>query len=325
MINDIQVSCPSIFNVIFADDDSALVEDISLEGVIDKANQALSNLVDWYSSNKLAIHPSKSKAMLFHNSNRRNNNNLINVQDDIIASNSYFPLFINLNNDGECNVTKISYVKMVPNSEEQSIKILGFLLDDKLNLKSHIDLIHSKVSRALYSLKQMKHILDGKHLKLLFSAYIKSHIDYADIFYCLCTKKTLNPLELLYKKAIRIISGVSYRDHTNPLFIQHKILPIKENSELNILKIMYRCDHNDIPNCIKDTWRRNRDISGRDGRNANKFHQEVINAKYLENSPYFYFPKLFNDLPDTIKTAVSEKEFTKKVKAFLFNRLREQI
>ena len=43
-------------------------------------------------------------------------------------------------------------------------------------------------------------------------------------------KKTLYPLELLYKKAIRIVRGVNYRDHTMPLFIKHKILPIKENS-----------------------------------------------------------------------------------------------
>ena len=32
------------------------------------------------------------------------------------------------------------------------------------------------------------------------------------------------------KKAIRIVRGVNYRDHTIPLFIKHKILPIKENS-----------------------------------------------------------------------------------------------
>ena len=186
-------------------------------------------------------------------------------------------------------------------------------------------MVHAKVSRALYSLKQMKNLLDGLHLKLLFSAYIKSHIDYADIFYGLCNKKTLYPLELLYKKAIRIVAGANYRHHTKPLFIKHKILPIKENSELNILKIMYRCERGNIPNCIKDIWRRNRDVSGREGRNADRFYQEVINVKYLETCPYFYFPKLFNELPDHIKMAVSEKEFTREVKSLLFERLNEVI
>ena len=298
MVNDIHFSCPELCNIIFADDDSTLVEDISLEGVIEKANLGLSKLVDWYSSNKLAIHPGKSKCMLFHNSNRRNlssnnnNNDQIDIQNDLVANNTYLPIFINLNNVGETNITKISLVKMVPNSEEQTIKVLGFLLDNKLNLKAHIDFVHSKVSRALYSLKQMKNLLDSKHLKLLFFAYVKSHIDYADIFYSLCNKKTLYPLEILYKKAIRIVSGVNYRDQTLPLFIKHKILPIRENSELNILKLMFRCDCGDLPNCIKDFWRRNREVSGREGRYADRFYQENINAKYLEKCPYFYFPRL---------------------------------
>ena len=117
----------------------------------------------------------------------------------------------------------------------------------------------------------MKHILDGLHLKLLFCAYVKSHVDYADVFYCLCNKTTLLPLELIYKKAIRILSGSGPFDHTKPLFIQNNILPIRENQDLNILKTMFRCDKRKLPNCLIDFWRRNVDVSGREGRNSNKF------------------------------------------------------
>ena len=332
MINDIHFSCPELFSIIFADDDTSLVEDVSLESVIEKANLGLSKLVDWYSCNSFAIHPSKSKCMLFHNSNRRKptvneniNDPLIVVREGTVSNTPYLPIFINLNNEGEFNITKISLVRAVPNNDEDSIKVLGFLLDDKLNLKPHIDYIYSKISRSLYSLKQMRNILDCRHLKLLFCAYVKSHVDYADIFYCLATKKTLYPLEIIYKKAIRIVSGANYRDHTKPLFVANKILPINKNSELNILKIMFRCDRDDIPNCIKDNWRRNRDVSGREGRNADHFYQETINVKYLENSPLFYFPKLYNDLPNEIKLVASEKEFIKEVKHLLFERLEGDI
>ena len=117
------------------------------------------------------------------------------------------------------------------------------------------------------------------------------------------------------------MSGANFRDHTKPLFIQNKILPIKENSEFNILKIMFRCDQGDLPNCIKDIWRKNRDVSGRDGRNADKYFQETINIKYLETSPYFYYPKLYNELPDEFKLLNTEKEFSKKLKIYLFEKL----
>ena len=315
MINDIQNSCPDLFCVIFADDDTSLAADITLEGLIEKANIGLDKLVNWYSSNKLAIHPGKSRCMLFHNSNRNNNN--------IITNELYLPIFINLNNIGETNIAKIKLIKHVPNSEEQNIKILGILLDNKLNFKDHIEFVHSKICRSIYTLKQMRNILDLRHLKLLFSAYLKSHVDYADIFYCLASKKSIQPLEIIYKKAIRILSGANYRDHTKPLFIQNKILPIKENSELNILKLMFRCDRGNFPDCIKKVWRKNREVSGRDGRNADKYFQESINAKYLEGCPYFYYPKLYNDLPDEFKIINTEKEFSKKIKKYLLESLIE--
>ena len=313
MINDIGNCCPDLFNIIFADDDSALVESSTLEGLIEKANDGLNRLVQWYSSNKLAIHPAKSKGMIFRSSNKFN--------IPIFNNSPYLPIFLNLNNSGESDITKISPIKLVPNSEEKAIKVLGIYLDDKLNFKHHINIVHSKINKALYSLKQMRHLLDGLHLKLLFCAYLKSHLDYADIFYCLCNKSTLRPLELIYKKALRIMCGVGYRDHTKPLFILHNILPVKDNSDFNILKIMFRYDNGNLPRCLNDFWRRNIEVSGREGRNADKFYQETINFNYLEKHPFFYFPKLFNDLPDNIRSLDTEKEFNRQVKAVLFDNL----
>ena len=84
---------------------------------------------------------------------------------------------------------------------------------------------------------------------------------------------------------------------------------------------MYRCDHNNLPICLLEFWRRNRDVSGREGRNADKFYQETVNFKYLENHPFFYFPKLYNELSDNLKVLETEKEFTKQVKSSLLEGL----
>ena len=303
MMNDIKNVSPSLFNAIFADDNSSLLEDISIEALIEKANIELDKLVKWYSSNRFAIHPAKSKCMLFAAPNK------INLPQ--INNTPHFPVFFNMNNFGESDNNKITLIKLVPNDEEQAIKVLGIFLDNKLNFKVHISTVHAKLSKSIYSLKQMRHLLDGNHLKLLFSSYVKSHLDYADIFYCLCSKATLRPLELLYKKAIRILSGAGYRDHTLPLFKDNNILPITENSHLNILKLMYRCDHRSLPNSITDFWRRNRE----------NFYQETININYLENHPLFFFPKLYNELDQDLKELLDGKEFGKKVKSLLLDSL----
>ena len=313
MINDLSNISPELLSIIFADDDTVLIDDDTIEGLIDKANFELEKLVSWYCANRLAIHPSKTKCMLFQAAGRAD----LPSQMD----NFYLPVFLNMNNPGENNSDKKVLIKIVPNSDDKTVKVLGIHLDNKLNFKYHVNSIHSKISRGIYTLKQMKNILDGQHLKLLFNSYIKSMVDYADIFFCLCNKSTIHPIEMIYKKAIRIVGGAKYRDHTKPLFKQHNILPIKENFHFNILKMMFRCDRGILPQPILSAWCRNRDISGRDGRNANKFYQTTININYLANHPLFYYPKLYNDLEDEFKNEfiLTEKEFAKKVKAKLFD------
>ena len=82
---------------------------------------------------------------------------------------------------------------------------------------------------------------------------------------------------------------------------------------------MYKCDRGNLPEPIQAFWCRNRDISGREGRNADKFFQETINVNYLANHPLFFFPKLYNDLENEFKLIDKEKAFTKKVKKKLLD------
>ena len=49
----------------------------------------------------------------------------------------YLPLFLNLNNYGETRIDKVKLIKSVPNESQSTIKVLGVLLDNKLNLQSY--------------------------------------------------------------------------------------------------------------------------------------------------------------------------------------------
>ena len=120
------------------------------------------------------------------------------------------------------------------------------------------------------------------------------------------------------------MSGAAYLDHTKPLFLENKILPINENSEFNILKLMFRCDRGNLPHCLKSYWRKCMSVSGRESRNGDKFYQEKINFNYLANCPYFCYPKLYNNLPEEFRLLTDEKEFAKKVKEYLFDRYEEE-
>ena len=65
-INDIKYACPELLSILFADDNSAFLEAKNIEELIEKSNIELKALNDWYLANKLAIHPLKSRSMIFY-------------------------------------------------------------------------------------------------------------------------------------------------------------------------------------------------------------------------------------------------------------------
>ena len=97
-------------------------------------NFGIDQLFKWYLANKLAIHPGKSRFMIF----KPPYVNLDMLPNDV-NQNLYFPLFIiNTNDIGDGDITKINLIKGIPNETEGSMKVLGVLLDQHLNLKDHV-------------------------------------------------------------------------------------------------------------------------------------------------------------------------------------------
>ena len=82
---------------------------------------------------------------------------------------------------------------------ETSTKFLGVNLDETLSWTPHISHIARKVSRTLFAIKQMKHILPLDSLKTLYTALIHPHLSYGILAWGNANKSILKPLESLQK------------------------------------------------------------------------------------------------------------------------------
>jgi hypothetical protein len=88
-------------------------------------------------------------------------------------------------------------------NKDESVKFLGIYIDKHLTWKEHINIISSKISRAIFAINRVKHILPHKSLKSLYYTLIHSHITYGiQAWGNGNTKK----LEILQKRALRIIN-----------------------------------------------------------------------------------------------------------------------
>ena len=77
-------------------------------------------------------------------------------------------------------------------------------------------------------LNKVKDFLPSFVLKILYYAHVNSTLNYCTPIWGNTSFSHLQSLILMQKRIIRIISQSQYRDHTQPLFKQHKILKLTD-------------------------------------------------------------------------------------------------
>ena len=128
-------------------------------------------------------------------------------------------------------------------------------------------------------------------MMILYKSLIASYLNYGLIIWGNESHKVLT----LQKKAIRLISNSSYISHTNPLFIQHKLLKLVDLFKLKLLKLYYKLSYNLLP-CYFDKYREITEHEPARILRKNYIHPPLIRRVYTERSPLLQLIKLINDL-----------------------------
>ena len=112
-------------------------------------NKELEKVSSWFEANKLALHPKKTRYILFTN-NRT--------------------LTLNLNING------VRIEKIGPAEAERAFKFLGVWLDPELNFKEHTRKVEEKINKLTYAVVKMKRFLHVNHKALVYKGLIKPRI-----------------------------------------------------------------------------------------------------------------------------------------------------
>ena len=192
--------------VVFADDTNIFCAGESLDELLDLASSEMTGLKRWFDKNKLSLNLSKTKFMIF--SKRK-------IYDEV-------------------NV----YVNGMPIERVHENKFLGVIIDENINWKSHIKYIQTKVSRNISVLSKAKHLLDCNSLRMLYCSLVLPYLNYCSEVWGNTYKSALSGLTVLQKRAIRIIHKVKYREHTNMLFFNSKLLKLTDIIEYKTAIIM---------------------------------------------------------------------------------------
>ena len=240
----------------------------------------------WLAANKLILNLTKTHCMLFTFKRKQQN------------------LAIQINN---------TYIE-----EKTVTSFLGVQIDNKLNWKAHIAHICNKVSKAIAILRFVRYYYPNNILKMIYMSLIYSHINYCNLIWGAAEVGIIEPLFILQKKSIRIITKSPYLEHTTPLFESLKLLTVYQVYTLNCSLFMYKCLKCNYCPDFKTMIHRNSNYYDYNTRHRNLFRiSQRIRLRICQRSFLNTGINIWNSLDPEMETINSIPLFKSKMKMLL--------
>ncbi len=122
---------------------------------------------------------------------------------------------------------------------QAQVKLLGVTLDRHITFKDHITATVNTCNGLLGVLRRISHSLPRKLSKLFYTAMIRSHLEYVSNLLVPVAKVHLDKLEVVQRKAARIICQVPSDSHADPL-LEELELQTLHSRRLNQLEKMVK-------------------------------------------------------------------------------------
>jgi len=117
------------------------------------------------------------------------------------------------------------------------VKLLGVTLDQHLTFGPHIDSVVNKCQGLLGILAKATPYLPKDLLKLLYTALIRSHMEYCSSVFSSSAKTHLKKLDVIQRKAARIIYEIPRDAHADILLLFLKLDELGQRREAHLVKL----------------------------------------------------------------------------------------
>ena len=230
-INDFRLCLDETTSGHFADDTFIMYSGKKLKTIETVVNTELKQVTKWLRLNKLSLNSGKTELIFFHSKQHPLNYDSISI--------------------------KFCGKKLSP---VDHIKYLGMYIDKYLNWNFHIQHLSKKLSRANGILSKLRHNAPIETCLQVYYAIFYSHLIYGCNVWGLSTEENLNKIEILQKKCLRIMTFSDFNSHTNQLFIDLKLLKVRDIIESQQLKLVYDFYENRLPTDLKGLFILSSDI-----------------------------------------------------------------
>ena len=282
-LNDFFYAFNETYIISYADDTSIFFnyrENERNRKIIEIEN-VMEDISDWFYSSNMYINYEKTKAIMFHNKNKKIEEIEIKINQNIIEY-------------------------------TDNINYLGIIIQKNLYWNLHVDIISKKLARNIGAIYGIREVVTNKILHILYHAFVIPIINYGVTSWGQTTQKNKNRINLLLKRLCRILTtGNSTCNMEEKLFTK-----VEQLYEFKIGLLMYdRILHNLNTNLItikKPNHHYNT-------RNTGNLLPVTARTNLYYNGINSIGPVFWNKLPQEIQGINSRRLFAKRLKQYLLN------
>ncbi|KAI2646016.1 hypothetical protein H4Q32_024005 [Labeo rohita] len=206
-------------------------------------------------------------------------------------------------------------------NSSSSVRNLGVLFDGSLSFENHISSICKTAFFHLRNLCKLRPMLSMSNAETLIHAFLTLRLDYCNALLGGCAARLINKLQLVQNAAVpKSIESSKKYDHISPVLSTLHWLPIKRRIDFKILLITYKALNGLASQYLSELLSHYSPSRPLCSQNSGNLIIRRISKSTAGGRSFSYLaPKLWNNLPNTVRDADTLCQFKSRLKTNLFN------
>ena len=197
---------------------------------------------------------------------------------------------------------------------------LGVIFDSTLSMKQQINTVTKTCYFHIRRISKIRRFLTEDATKSLVNAYVVSRLDYCNGLLSGLPVYLLNKLQRVQNRAARLIKKLPWRSRISRHLKELHWLPVTERIKFKVLLITYKSLNNLSPDYIKNLFQYYTQPRSLRSLSRKLLIVKRTRTKYGTRALSNCGPKLWNQLPLSIRTANTLTKFKGLLKTYLFNK-----
>lgn len=204
-------------------------------------------------------------------------------------------------------------------SVKKSLRNLGVIFDEGMSLERHMNQLVKNCNFHLRNISKLRHMVSSHELEMIVHTFVSSRLDYCNSLLTCLSKKGLARLQVVQNSAARLLTRTDRRAHISPILKALHWLPVTYRVNFKILVLTFRALHGQAPDYIKGLIQPY--ASNRSLRSSTQNLLMVPRTRLKTRGDRSFkavAPRLWNDLPQSLRILDSVDIFKSQLKTHLF-------